>query len=111
MFKFAPYSFSKINMHKQCNRKFKYGYIVKAKREQQDRTALLKGGAVHSILEKHPEESTHKLERKLAHTVLSLKIERETHVPDMLTRIRIAPGIAVVGQKERRFAVHDLPLD
>ena len=38
MYKFAPYSFSKINMHKQCGRKFKYGYIVKAKREQQDRT-------------------------------------------------------------------------
>jgi len=64
MFKFAPYSFSKINMHKQCNRKFKYGYIVKAKREQQDRTALLKGGAVHNIFEKYPDPSTHKLAYK-----------------------------------------------
>jgi hypothetical protein len=64
MFKFAPYSFSKINTHKQCGRKFKYGYILKAKRDQQDRTALLKGGAVHSIFEKHPDPSTHKLASK-----------------------------------------------
>ncbi len=61
MFKYAPYSFSKINTHKQCNRKFKYSYIVKAKRDHRDRTALLKGGAVHSILENYPEKSKHKL--------------------------------------------------
>tara|TARA_S200002703_G_C3734082_1_gene225660 strand:+ start:421 stop:792 length:372 start_codon:yes stop_codon:yes gene_type:complete len=46
-------------------------------------------------------ESDYKLERKLSDTLVSLKIERDTHVPDLLTRIRIAPGIAVVGQKAK----------
>lgn len=46
-------------------------------------------------------ESDYKLERKLSDTLVSLKIERDTHVPDLLTRIRIAPGVAVVGQKAK----------
>ena len=46
-------------------------------------------------------ESLYKLKRKIANVVLSLKLENETHVPDLMTRIRILPGVAVVGQQEK----------
>lgn len=57
-------------------------------------------------------ESLYKLERKLDKAVLSLKLERETHVPDLMTRIRILPTVAVVGQqaKVRRFFDGDAQL-
>jgi len=58
--KFAPYSFSKLNCHEQCNRRFKYQYVDKIKQEDCNRTALVKGGAVHSILEHYPNPSNHK---------------------------------------------------
>jgi len=62
--KYAPYSFSKLNTHKTCARKFKYNYLDKAPKSKTDMTALLKGGAVHSILEHYPIQSTHKLAPK-----------------------------------------------
>jgi len=65
--KYTPYSFSKISTHKKCNRKFKYSYIDKAPKSEVDLTPLLKGGAVHSILEHYPNESTHKLAPKYQH--------------------------------------------
>lgn len=65
--KYAPYSFSKLSLHEQCNRKFKYRYIDKVKPQKQDMTALLKGGAVHSLLENYPNPSTHKLAPKYKH--------------------------------------------
>ncbi len=46
-------------------------------------------------------ESAYKLERKLSNCLVTLKLERETHVPDLMTRIRILPGIAVVAQKDK----------
>ena len=57
-------------------------------------------------------ESTYKLEKKLTPCVVTLKLERETHVPDLMTRIRILPSIAVVGQKEKvaRFVDGDARL-
>jgi len=57
-------------------------------------------------------ESLYKLERKLSNSILSLKLERETHVPDLMTRIRILPSVAVVGQKAkvRRFFDGDTQL-
>lgn len=67
IYSFAPYSFSKIATHKGCNRKFKYNYIDKAPRQKRDMTALLKGGAVHSILEHFPEATSHKLAAKYFH--------------------------------------------
>lgn len=63
-YKYAPYSFSRLSTYKSCPRKFKYAYIDKAPRDYTDRTALLKGGAIHSILEHHPDQSTHKLAHK-----------------------------------------------
>ena len=58
--------------------------------------------------------TNYKLKRKLATAVVTLKIENEIHVPDLMTRIRILPGVAVVGQKDKvaRFADGDglLPL-
>jgi CRISPR/Cas system-associated exonuclease Cas4 (RecB family) len=67
MMKYSPYSFSKLATHKHCNRKFKYNYIDKAPKDKMDMTALLKGGAVHSILEHYPNESSHKLAPKYQH--------------------------------------------
>ena len=46
-------------------------------------------------------ESLHKLKNKIATTVVTLRLERETHVPDLMTRVRILPSVAVVGQKEK----------
>ena len=46
-------------------------------------------------------EAAYKLEKKLSSSVLLLKLERETHVPDLMTRIRILPGVAVVAQKDK----------
>jgi hypothetical protein len=46
-------------------------------------------------------ESLYKLQRKIVTSILTLKLETETHVPDLMTRIRILPSIAVVGQKEK----------
>jgi len=53
--------------------------------------------------------SEYKLQRKIATAVVTLKIENETHVPDLMTRIRILPGVAVVGQKNKvaRFSDGD----
>jgi hypothetical protein len=46
-------------------------------------------------------ESLHKLKNKISRTVITLRLERDTHVPDLMTRIRILPSVAVVGQKEK----------
>ena len=46
-------------------------------------------------------ESLYRLEKKLSPCTLTLKLERETHVPDLMTRIRILPGVAVVAQKDK----------
>lgn len=56
---------------------------------------------VKKTIKNNINESDYKLERKLSDTLVSLKIERDSHVPDLLTRIRIAPGVAVVGQKAK----------
>ena len=57
-------------------------------------------------------ESLYKLQRKISTTILTLKLESETHVPDLMTRIRILPSVAVVGQKEKvaRFVDGDAML-
>ena len=58
-------------------------------------------------------ESLYKLERKITTTTLVLKLEEETHVPDLMTRIRILPSVAVVAQvnKVARYADGDAMLD
>ena len=57
-------------------------------------------------------ESLYKLEKKIEITVVTLRLERDTHVPDLMTRIRILPSIAVVGQKDKvdRYAEGDARL-
>ncbi len=57
-------------------------------------------------------ESLYKLQRKIETAVVTLRLERDTHVPDLMTRIRILPSIAVVGQKTKvdRFADGDARL-
>ncbi len=46
-------------------------------------------------------ESLYRMEKKLSKCILTLKLERETHVPDLMTRIRILEGVAVVAQKDK----------
>ena len=46
-------------------------------------------------------ESIYKLEKKIVSTDLEIKLENETHVPDLMTRIRILPSVAVVAQNEK----------
>ncbi len=46
-------------------------------------------------------DSLYKLKRKLVSSVVTLKLENQTHVPDLATKIRILPGVAVVGQKDK----------
>ena len=46
-------------------------------------------------------ESLHKLQKKIENIVITLRLERETHVPDLMTRIRILPSVAVVGQRDK----------
>lgn len=65
--RFAPYSFSKLGLHKQCPRKFLFNYVLKKPKSPRDMTPLLKGGAVHSILEHYPAKSPHKLAGKYFH--------------------------------------------
>ena len=69
MFKYAPYSFSKLSTYNNCARKFKYSYLDKAPKDKVDNTALLKGGAIHSILEHYPNDARHKLAPKYQHIV------------------------------------------
>lgn len=63
-FKYAPYSFSKMNTHIDCPRKFQHSYILKSPKAEVDLTPLLKGGALHNILENYPNEPTHSLAPK-----------------------------------------------
>lgn len=56
-----PLSFSTLNLHQQCPRKYKYSKIDKIDPGYRDMTPLLKGGAVHSNLENYPNPGTHKL--------------------------------------------------
>ena len=46
-------------------------------------------------------EAAYRLEKKLTNVILTLKLERETHVPDLMTRIRILPSVAVVAQRDK----------
>jgi len=46
-------------------------------------------------------DSLYKLKRKLVSSVVTLKLENQTHVPDLATKIRILSGVAVVGQKDK----------
>jgi len=59
--KYAPYSYSRISVHEQCPRKFKYSYILKLPEENVDKTALFKGSALHNSLENYPGKGSHKL--------------------------------------------------
>jgi hypothetical protein len=54
-------------------------------------------GAVRKILN----EEEFRLTKDVVKTSCRLTLSQDTHVPDLLTRIRILPSVAVVGQKER----------
>lgn len=65
--KFIPYSYSKIQVYQTCPKQFKYKFIDKITPKPKNLEPLLKGSAVHNILEKHPEAPTHKLAPKYQH--------------------------------------------
>ena len=46
------------------------------------------------------EQSDTRLKRDLLNVTMRLIMQNESHVPDTLTRIRVLPSVAVVGQKE-----------
>lgn len=57
-------------------------------------------------------ESLYKLEKKVTSVSMTLKLESDTHVPDLMTRIRILPSVAVVAQIDKvvRFMDGDAQL-
>ncbi len=57
-------------------------------------------------------ESLYKLEKKVTSVAMTLKLESDTHVPDLMTRIRILPSVAVVAQSDKvaRFMDGDAQL-
>lgn len=57
-------------------------------------------------------ESLYKLEKKVTSVSMTLKLESETHIPDLMTRIRILPSVAVVAQSDKvaRFMDGDAQL-
>jgi hypothetical protein len=46
-------------------------------------------------------ESAYRLQKKLSTMIATLKLENLTHVPDLMTRVRILESIAVVAQKDK----------
>ena len=46
-------------------------------------------------------ENVYRLKYKLFRVVAIITLDYETHVPDMMTRMRSLPGFAVVGQTEK----------
>ena len=46
-------------------------------------------------------ENIYRLKFKLFRAVILVSLDYETHVPDMMTRMRSLPGFAVVGQTEK----------
>jgi hypothetical protein len=46
-------------------------------------------------------ESPLRLKKELMNVTMRLICDHDTHVPDTLTRIRVLPTVAVVGQKEK----------
>ena len=50
---------------------------------------------------KEVSDSAYRLPRKLSSMVATLKLENLTHVPDLMTRIRILESVAVVAQKDK----------
>lgn len=52
-FKFAPYSFSKLNTFVNCPKRFEYKYVKKEKEGRCDRSALERGSAIHEMFEHH----------------------------------------------------------
>ena len=46
-------------------------------------------------------ENIYRLKFKLFRAVVLVTLDYETHVPDMMTRMRSLPGFAVVGQTEK----------
>ena len=46
-------------------------------------------------------DETYRLKRDLMNVICTFSLDENIHVPDMLTRIRVLPTIAVVGQKSK----------
>lgn len=53
VFKYSPYSFSKLNTYEMCPKRFKFRYIKKEKEGECDKSALIRGSAIHEMFENH----------------------------------------------------------
>ena len=56
-----------------------------------------------SVLRELIRESSFRLKQDLLTCDMKLTLQQDAHVPDTLTRIRVLPGVAVVGQQEKVF--------
>ena len=55
---------------------------------------------IRSAIQRLLEQRDLRLKRELINITCRLKMEKEAHVPDTLTRIRVLPTVSVVGQNE-----------
>jgi len=55
---------------------------------------------IRSAIQRLLEQGDLRLKRELINITCRLKMEKEAHVPDTLTRIRVLPTVSVVGQNE-----------
>ena len=55
---------------------------------------------IRSAIQRLLEQRDLRLKRELINITCRLKMEKEAHVPDTLTRIRVLPTVSVVGQTE-----------
>jgi len=55
---------------------------------------------LRSVIQRLLEQRDLRLKRELINITCRLKMEKEAHVPDTLTRIRVLPTVSVVGQTE-----------
>ena len=57
--------------------------------------------SLREIVSMLAEQETYRLKKELEKVTLRLIMSEGSHVPDTLTRIRVLPSVAVVGQKEK----------
>ena len=83
--KYAPYSSSKIGLHKQCPRKFKYRYIDKLLAAFTHSEASTKGHIIHSLLEHHT--------KPLPEKIKIIKTDRDIQKSEFYNKDLVKEGI------------------
>ena len=111
--RFAPYSASKINVWKQCPRKFNYSYVSKIPREWESSYALDRGTLIHLILEHDADLSIIK-EQKDFKTIIKNKFLSKEQIKECFEVVKnfkaSKAGISLFSRK-RLFAELAIGLD